>query len=271
MDYIKVAIPSTKAELNEMLIASLSNIGFDGFVEESDYLEAFVPVTDWNETELETIAKQYNVSYTTQEVKNENWNAKWESSFEPVIVDGFCAIRADFHEPVDGVQHEIVITPKMSFGTGHHATTQLMIQHMSTIDFKQKEVLDFGTGTGVLAILAEKLGATRISAIDNDEWSYDNTIENCERNDTKNIVTQHATLDVEYGNKYDIILANINRNILLQYMTEMYAMLITGGTLLLSGIMPEDKDIIMGAATDAGFTKQEPKENGNWVAIKMQK
>ncbi|EDO26497.1 predicted protein, partial [Nematostella vectensis] len=139
---------SQNLEMSEDMGDNDTDDGMDyGDPEESDYLEAFVPVTDWNETELETIAKQYNVSYTTQEVKNENWNAKWESSFEPVIVDGFCAIRADFHEPVDGVQHEIVITPKMSFGTGHHATTQLMIQHMSTIDFKQKEVLDFGTGT----------------------------------------------------------------------------------------------------------------------------
>lgn len=271
MNYVKVSFPDIKEELAEMVIASLSDIGFDGFEETDKHLAAFIAEDKWDETELVSIVTQYAIDYVIEQVENENWNAKWESSFEPVIVGDFCAVRADFHKQVDGVQYEIVITPKMSFGTGHHATTQLMIEYMSSIDFKQKTVLDFGTGTGVLAILAEMLGADNITAIDNDEWSYENTIENCERNNSSKITTYHATLDREYGNKYNVILANINRNILLQYMTEMYAMLTDEGVLLLSGIMPEDKEVILNAADEAGFFQSEFKEMGNWVAVKTYK
>jgi ribosomal protein L11 methyltransferase len=163
--------------------------------------------------------------------------------------------------------YDIIVTPRMSFGTGHHATTQLMIETMKDISFENKNVLDFGTGTGVLAILAEKLGATTITAIDNDQWSYCNAIDNCKQNDCQYIKVALGSLEDISSSGFDVILANINRHILLQYMKDIYHQLQQGGSLLLSGILTDDENIIMSEASSAGFQYISKKEKANWLSV----
>ena len=180
--YIQLEFQNISLEQSDLLIAQLSEIGFNGFEEEENNLKAFVPIYDFVEAAVNEIAASHHLSFYKSTIEETNWNAVWESNFQPVIVDNFVGIRADFHEPIMGVEHEIVITPKMSFGTGHHATTFMMIQQMREIDFTGKSVFDFGTGTGILAILAEKLGADKVFAVDYDEWSIENAKENLEKN-----------------------------------------------------------------------------------------
>lgn len=267
MIYTQVVLAVTDATVREMLIAELEAAGFEGFVEDNTELQAFINKELYKEEELKEIAAQYEVNYTLSEIAQQNWNAEWESGFSPVTVDGFCTIRADFHEPDTTVLHDIIITPKMSFGTGHHATTQLMVQTMKDIDHKDKKVLDFGTGTGVLAILAEKLGATSIMAIDNDEWSYENTLENIERNSAVGIEVRKGSLEVVEGETYDIILANINRHILIQCMQDMKNMLKVDGMVLMSGILVEDEGIVTSEAAKAGLLLKSKLMQDNWLCL----
>jgi ribosomal protein L11 methyltransferase len=199
-------------------------------------------------------------------VKEENWNAIWEAAFQPVVIEAFCAVRAHFHPPVRGVAHQIIITPKMSFGTGHHATTFLMLKAMQGIDFNQKRVLDFGTGTGILAILAEKRGASHITAIDNDVWSFENVQENIQLNGCTQItVLQTATIpDKE---PFDVILANITKNVLLEYMPVLKSSLTLSGILVCSGILKEDKDAMLSTAEKWGIKLIQENEKENWVSL----
>ncbi|HEV8081437.1 MAG TPA: 50S ribosomal protein L11 methyltransferase [Chitinophagaceae bacterium] len=186
-NYINVHIPTISQEQSEILIAELSEINFYAFEEDKSILSAFIKEENFTEKELNKIISPKNISYTRSIIKETNWNKKWESEFEPIIIENFVAVRAVFHQQVTSVKHNIVITPKMSFGTGHHATTFLMLQQMQYIDFSNKKVLDFGTGTGILAILAKKLGAKKIVAIDNDEWSINNARENFVANNCSDI------------------------------------------------------------------------------------
>lgn len=271
MQYIKVTIKNATDEASDMLIALLSDAGFNGFEETENALFAYIEQTGFSPETLAAIADNQRVDYETEIIAPQNWNALWESNFEPVIVDDFCTIRAHFHDIVVSTNYDIVITPKMSFGTGHHATTQQMIMLMKSIDFSGKSVLDFGTGTGVLAILAEMLGATTILAIDNDKWSVENAIENIERNSCKLISVQEASLDDISVAAFDVILANINRHILLQYIALLYSKLNFGGTILMSGLLMEDKDIIVEAASGVGFQFVKMTELNNWIALLFKK
>ena len=188
-------------------------MNYEGFEENANALKAFISKSLFNEEHIKEIAGQFQLKYTTAELPDINWNKEWESNFQPVVIENFCAVRADFHAPIKNVQHEIIITPKMSFGTGHHATTYMMIQQMRQINFLNKYVMDFGTGTGVLAILAKKLGAASVVAIGNDEWSIENAKENFTRNNADEIELRLAHHPV--ANKAcDIILANITRNVI---------------------------------------------------------
>src|SRR6187399_2793810 len=182
MNYLQFEFRISNAVENEILIALLSNAGFESFVEEEKMLKAFIKETEFNESSLTGIQEIIPCTYSSTVITPQNWNAKWESSFEPIIVKDFAAIRAGFHNSIKNVKHEIIITPKMSFGTGHHATTYMMIEQMEGLDLMNKAVVDFGTGTGVLAILAEKMGASTIDAIDNDDWSIENAAENIAAN-----------------------------------------------------------------------------------------
>ena len=267
-EYIQIEFQQITSEQSDVLLAQLSSIGFEGFEEEENSLKAFIPSAAFDEALLKEITSANNLSYTQSTIEETNWNAVWESNFDPVIVDDFVSIRADFHEPIKLVEHEIVITPKMSFGTGHHATTYMMIQQIREIDFTEKTVFDFGTGTGVLAILAEILGAEKIAAVDNDDWSIENAKENFEKNNCNKIDLQKAE-DAGSKNQYDIILANINKNVILDNMSNLSQQLLSHGVLLLSGLLVEDETDIVKAAEKFKLKLARKTERNNWIALKF--
>jgi ribosomal protein L11 methyltransferase len=267
-DYIQIEFPSVSAEQKDILIAKLIDAGFEGFEETEAGLKAFIPGKDYSKEAIEEIADRQEILFTKTTIEETNWNKVWESNFDPVIVDDFVAIRAHFHEAVKEVEHEIVITPKMSFGTGHHATTLMMVQQMRQIDFGGKLVLDFGTGTGVLAILSEKLGAKKIIAIDNDDWSIENAGENIQRNDCTRIELKKA--DTAATNELcDVILANVNKNVIVENFRLLAKQLPPGGVLLLSGLMKEDKDVIFHICNEYSLQLIQTAVRDNWLCINM--
>lgn len=270
MSYIAITMRAG-AEQSDLLIAQLSVLNYEGFEEQTDALIAYIPETDFDEAALLEILTPQGVAYTKETILPANWNALWESNFEPVQVDNFCGIRADFHPPFDPQPaYEIVITPKMAFGTGHHATTSSMIKLMEDIDFAGKKVFDFGTGTGILAILAEMMGAATADAIDYDEWAVNNTLENITANQMSKVKVWQADRLDAITEKYDILLANINCNILLQFMGDMRGLIQPGGKLLLSGILPTDETNIVAAAASQGFVKEKRIEKDNWLALQFE-
>mgnify|MGYP003575346821 CR=1 FL=1 len=271
MNHIMISFPEASAEQREKLMALLSTLELTGFEEADDKLIAYAEENNYDEAAITAIAEQLNTTFSIEAVSERNWNEEWEKNFEPVVIDGFCSIRADFHAKPSNVTYDIVITPKMSFGTGHHATTASMISLMRGIDFAGKEIFDFGTGTGILAILAEQLGATKILAIDNDEWSYVNAVENCERNKAQHIEVQQNVIENIGQQQFDIILANINRHILLAYMKQMSSCTKQNGILLLSGILSEDVAMIRAAAEENSFVFAQQKTEGNWVCMQFTK
>jgi ribosomal protein L11 methyltransferase len=267
-NYVQIKIENISSEQSEILIAQLNEIDFEGFEEGEKFLSAYIIQEALNEDELKEILSLYQLTYSKNLIEQRNWNEEWEKNFEPVIVNDFVAVRAHFHEPVKNVLHEIIITPKMSFGTGHHATTYMMMQQMRNIDFKNKKVFDFGTGTGILAILAEKLGAAKITAIDNDEWSANNASENIEKNNCKNIqlLLNDAPL---VSHKYDIILANINKNVILQYLIELSNSLTKNGRLLVSGLLKENEAEILEAANKLSLKHITTANRDKWICTKF--
>jgi ribosomal protein L11 methyltransferase len=270
MNYIQFDFEIQNQEQLDQLVALLNEQNFEGFEEEENFLKAFIPENNFNEKEFEYLTSLFtDLVYTQSVVKNINWNEQWESSFEPVQVDGFVAIRANFHPPIASVAHEIIITPKMSFGTGHHATTYLMLQQMQHIDFKGKSVFDFGTGTGVLAILAEKLGATKIVAIDNDEWSISNAKENIENNNCTAIKIYQANA-IEEITQFDIVLANINLNVIVNNIQAIAAIAKKGATILLSGFLKSDEEI-MKATLQQQFIYVNTLQKNEWVCMVCKK
>jgi|KBSSwiS6_1023812.scaffolds.fasta_scaffold00751_6 ribosomal protein L11 methyltransferase len=267
-NYIQIEFQNISTEQSDMLIAELADYGYEGFEEAGNSLKAFIKENDYDELLLGETAGRYNISFNKIIIAETNWNQVWESNFQPVIVDDFVAIRAEFHEPILSVQHEIVITPKMSFGTGHHATTYMMIQQMREIDFNDKSVFDFGTGTGVLAILAEKLGAKKVIATDNDEWSINNAGENIVRNDCTNIELRLSS-EVPSNESFDIILANINKNVILSNLQLLIKQVKKNGILLLSGLLKEDQEDILQAADQADLKFMNILERNNWLGIRL--
>lgn len=256
-------------EETDKLIAMLGAQGFDGFVEEEDQLTAFIPALEFNQTVFEEVLERFAiVSYTRTEIENINWNQQWEANFEPVYVEQFAGIRADFHPPLKQVEHEIVITPKMSFGTGHHATTWLVMKEMQSIDFTGKSVLDFGTGTGILAILAEKLGAARVLAIDYDEWSIRNAEENILANHCDRISLEQME-SIPTGDQYDIILANINLNVLVAHMPVIASVTRSGGVVIFSGVLHTDLTALRAAIAGTGCTERHCAQRGDWMMLSV--
>lgn len=271
-NYKEILIPIQDDSLVDLYIGLLSNIGFDGFEQTDTDLKAYIDSSDYEEEVLKAISESNHFSYQINTIEEQNWNALWESNFEPIQVDDFVGIRADFHAPIKNVQYEIRITPKMSFGTGHHATTYMMIAQMRNLDFSDKKVLDFGTGTGILAILAEKLGAKEIIAIDNDPWSIDNTEENVQKNDCKSIDIQLASSIEAFTNeKFDIILANINRNIILDNWQDLDKKVKKEGFILLSGLLTEDESTIQEKANQSGWRHCNTQARRQWISILYQK
>ena len=266
MDTIQISIEATE-EQQEVLVSKLTDFGAEGFEQTEQQLIAYFPALDFNSYEINAALENY--TFHTLTLEEQNWNALWESNFQPVNVGDFCTVRADFHDPVPGARYEIIITPKMSFGTGHHATTYMMMEQMENMEFKNKSVFDFGTGTGILAILAEKLGAANITAIDVDEWSITNAKENFERNNCEQI--QVAQSSVIPSQQFDIILANINRNVILNYLPELKKALTPGGYMLLSGLLTTDEAAVVPVASEMELILRTRIERNNWLSILLQR
>ena len=265
-NFIQIAINAVDAAQQDLLIGQLSSIEFEGFEQERNTLKAYIPKELFDKEALRNILGEFDYSIT--EIPHVNWNQEWEKNFQPVLVDDFCAIRAGFHQPIQNVAHEIVITPKMSFGTGHHSTTYQVIQWMRRLDFTNKAVLDFGTGTGVLAILAEKLGASEIVAIDYDAWSIENASENVRVNNCQRVsLTQSDTIIGE--NAYDIILANLNRHVIVEHLESMVKHLTQKGVIILSGLLSDDEPIIEKLASGLSLKISGKTEKEEWIALAL--
>jgi ribosomal protein L11 methyltransferase len=268
-NYIHLKFQHLSKEQQEILIALLSELGFEGFEEGTGYLSAFIPESQWHPQLLDEITiGEGPLTYTTEVIAPRNWNEEWEKNFDPVVVHDFCAVRAHFHQPINQVQYEVIITPKMSFGTGHHATTFMMIEFMQQLSFAGKTVLDFGTGTGVLAILAEKQGAQAITAIDNDDWSIDNAAENIAINNATKIVLEKAH-DLNKFNLFNIILANINKHVLIANMASIKQHLTNEGVVIMSGLLAGDKTDIEHVAMQHNLKIVAQKQQNNWIALQL--
>lgn len=258
---------------NEILMAELIEIGFDSFTEEHDGILGYIQTELFKEEDLKTVnllqRPEVEITYTFKEMPNINWNEEWEKNFSPINIEDQVSIRAEFHEN-QNLPHEIIIQPKMSFGTGHHATTYLMIQQMLDMDFTDKTVLDMGCGTSVLAIFAKQQGAGKTVAIDIDEWSVENSIENAARNNVDLEISQ-GTADNLGSENFDIILANINRNILISDIPTYVSVLKDGGQLLLSGLCFFDVDDILEVCTEQKLTLKRQIQREEWVSLLLEK
>ena len=256
---------------SEILIAELGEKAFESFIESDFGIVAYVQKELWTEDILDDIhilsSPEFTVSYTFEEIAQVNWNEEWEKNFEPIHVDHICHVRAPFH-PKTKAEFDIIIEPKMSFGTGHHETTHMMIQHLLETDVRGMKTLDRGCGTAILAILAEMKGAEPIDAIDIDNWCYLNSIENAERNNCKHISVYEGDATLLKDKKYDVIIANINRNILLNDMQSYVDCLNPNGILFLSGFYNEDFDAINESCAAKGLLFVKKLERNNWISLK---
>ncbi len=291
-EYIQIEFDFNNQEQFDMLVAELADLGFDGFNEEelrpgqndgvalsnglgigAGHCKTFMLADQFEvnqvQNELDIIFNKYGLNYSKSIIKEQNWNAVWESNFDPVRVGDFVGIRAHFHPTFEpAVEHDIKITPKMSFGTGHHPTTFSMIQLMQKIDFDAKTVYDFGTGTGILAILAEKLGAKKVHAVDNDDWCIENAEENISNNESK-VITIEKVESALQKQQYDIVLANVNRHIIEANMDELTLIGKPDGILVLSGLLIEDQSDIVKLASSKGWKLQQIQPLNGWVSIQF--
>lgn len=276
MNYYRVDITvkdKNSPDYGEIIPAWLSDAGFDSFTEDEQGIKAFIPQADFDEKtvteQLHWVKQQIEISWEINFIPDENWNQEWEKNFDPVIIANRCMVRAPFHEPVPGIEYDLVIMPKMSFGTAHHETTRMMIEFILEQDWKNKEVLDMGSGTGVLAILASKMGASQALAIDNDSWAFENATENIERNQVANVKAIMGDDKAFAGMTFDVIIANINRNILLQQLPVYAKALRPEGKLFMSGFYEEDIPVLMKEAEKFGLQLKEKKLLNKWAAIRL--
>jgi len=276
MNYYELlfTVITTEDYQQDMLINTLGEVGFDTFEELEFGFKAYIPVDDFDEAKLIEAITPYldlfTFSYEVTLIPQKNWNEVWESNFEPINIQDKIFVRATFHEPMPEIEYEIVIDPKMAFGTGHHQTTSMMLELMLENEFAGKNVLDMGCGTGILAIMASKLSAAKITAIDYDIICYESTLENAQLNNIENITAVCGSKEVIPDEQYDTILANINRNILLDQMQRYSEVLKADGELYLSGFYEQpDLDIIMDQARKYGLKYIIHKKNSDWVAAKF--
>ena len=289
-EYVQIAFDFNSQEQLDILVAHLSDLGFDGFNEEmpnlgindgisslntlgqgAGHCKTYILKEDFDtnllENKLNIIFKQYNINYLKSIIKDKNWNAEWESNFEPIRVANFVGIRANFHPHFDPkVDIEIEITPKMSFGTGHHPTTFSVIELMEGIDFKSKSVYDFGTGTGILAILAEKLGAASVLAVDNDDWCIQNSLENIQSNDCQLISIEKVASALQ-NKQFDIIIANVNRHIIEANLPALTKAAASNSILVLSGILIEDQQDMINLSAQNGWKMQQSRALNGWLSL----
>lgn len=272
MNYIELTISVEPKDLGtDLLIAQLSEIGFESFVDTDSGFSAFIKEEQYVDEQVDALFLDYSellkIEKTAKVIPQQNWNKEWESSFKPIEVDAKCYIRAPFHEAKKGFTYDIIIEPKMSFGTGHHHTTQLMIQKTMKLDIKNRSLLDMGCGTGVLAILASMMGASPITAIDIDDWSYENTIENLQKNNINKAFVHKGNAQLIVGKLFYTILANINKNVLLADMSIYADSLEKGGNLVLSGFFETDTGELKIKAAELGLKCEEMLVNDQWTML----
>jgi ribosomal protein L11 methyltransferase len=275
MEYIEIQIEGLDPAISELLTAALFELGYDSFAEENGQFMAYIPFPDYDEDQLRAVLKSSfpgtEMRLISRRLEERNWNEEWERNYEPVLIQGKCLIRAPFHSPVPGVQYDLVIEPKMSFGTAHHETTSMMIGWLLDEPATGKHVLDIGCGTAVLAILAAKMGAKEVRAVDNDEWAFANAKENCLRNNVPQVHVIHGSDGSIPSGPYDIIMANINRNILMDQMSIYSRVTGAGGILYMSGFYAEDLDAITQKASEYGIHFVSSREKNRWIAAKFRK
>ncbi len=274
MDYLEFKITCLE-EFREILIAELAEIGFDSFLETETGIDAYAPESDFDREAFDQLIGSYKdaaeITLTEGKMPKVNWNEEWEKNYDPIEVDDLVYVRASFHESKPGFQHEIVINPKMSFGTGHHATTFQMLRHQGQLDHQGKRVLDVGSGTGILAIMAHLLGASLVEAFDIDDWCVDNGNENFDLNGLSTRMGLGTIRQVNPKGPFDIVLANINKNVLLDEMEIYSKLLVSEGYLLLSGFYTQDIEDLVQAAQPLGLTLIQSSEKDNWAALILQK
>lgn len=276
MAYTELIIElETMQPFADILVARLNEINYETFSLEENILKCYIKtsVIQKNDTIdiILSLSQQTKINYSFKDIEKKNWNANWEQSFSPVKINSHCIIRADFHKEDKNIKHEIIITPKMSFGTGHHETTFLMLKEIFNINVSKLNILDMGSGTGVLSILSSKLGAKTILAIDIDEWAYENSIENSLLNNTNNIKFLKGDISLIENKNFDCVLANINRNIILRDLVKYYKLLINGGKLLISGFLVEDFDLVYKKINKIGFKLINKKNKNKWLMLHLEK
>lgn len=268
----EISIPPA---FQESVLGWLSTADLDMLEETDDGWTVYLPEQKSQEFEtlvLAELIQRFQATYYREEVPDINWNAEWESNFQPVLVGDFCHIRASFHEPAEDVKYEIVIDPKMAFGTGHHATTYMMVEAMERLPLSGKRVLDFGCGTGILAILAAMMGAAEVEAIDIEEAAYENTLTNAHENGVADLWVQQGELQIVEGRPaYHIVLANINRNVILNALPALKELVKQQGLLVCSGFLQEDVEKILQAASQQEFRKIDQRERGEWRCLVFQR
>lgn len=271
MDFTEInfTLSPDTSENREILISHLDDTGFEAYWEEDDVVHAYLPAENYNPDKLSSLSEKLNtlflINYKTDKLEDKNWNELWESNFDPVYINDRCIVRAPFHDPVPDIPYELIIKPQMSFGTAHHETTAMVLDLMTSMDLKNKDVLDMGSGTGVLAILAKIKGADKVVAVDNDEWAVRNTKDNIQKNEQEIEVLQ-GDIDIINNQQFDLILANINRNILLQHIPAYAEILAPKGTIIVSGFYTEDLDTIYTIAEKYGLNLINYNSKNNWVA-----
>jgi ribosomal protein L11 methyltransferase len=273
MSYFEFEIPtrSYKEDQREILLAKMWQIGFEGFSELDGIMQAYIEKRHFSASRLNRMIDDcrsmgIHVQYHYHEMADQNWNMEWENKFLPVIIGDSLLVRATFHDSSQDLPYTIVIDPKMSFGTGHHHTTRMIILEMMELDFAGKNVLDVGCGTGILGIFAAMKGATRVLGIDNDQWAYQNALENVRRNGV-NMEIRLGEVESSAGKGFDYVLANITRNVLLESMPLYAGLLRSGGMLLVSGILAEEVQYVLNAAYKEGLTHIHTREESNWLAL----
>lgn len=274
MDYIEFSFriqPVLPAR--EILIAELAELGFESFVESDEGLKAYIQIPGVSESEIKGLMAfgldEVSIEYQQKSLPRENWNAKWESEFEPIMVHDDIVVAAPFHTDLPPAKHHLVIQPKMSFGTGHHDTTWLMLKHLLELDIRNKRVLDMGSGTGILAIMAEKLGAAEIDAIDIDDWAEENARENAQLNACTKVRTFTGDAHLLGNKHYDLVLANINRNVLQADLPKYVSVMNPGGVLLLSGFFHSDVDVLHEQCVSFGLRPDAEAYRNDWSMLRL--
>ena len=275
MNYMELQL-RLSPDYTDILTAELAELGFESFVETDEGLNAYITEPDFNEKAVQELIAKYDsqtaIAYEVSSLEKRNWNAEWERDYEPIEVASQVRVRASFHELDARFRYDIIINPKMSFGTGHHETTAMMLEQQLSLDFADKAVLDVGSGTGILAVLAAKMGARNVLAFDIEEWAVENARENAELNDCPQVTVFQGTIaDVDPSNRYDLVLANINRNVLLAEIPTYTDLLKTDGYLLVSGFYEHDAPDIQQKAIEAGLRPVRSMTNREWTSLVFQK